>query len=329
MIGLGKELSSPTTAWWPHGAVYAADFTANRYMREREPITAADAFLFTRASTKLAENTSGTWIGFAENILARTNKGALLEPAETYYPTNSTLSGAVIGILGAGGQLPTGWVPSSWTQVEVVELGLDQGLQTITLDLSADNSGSGSSIGRGIQFSNITIPPNSTGDFWTSGIYCTTDTIFGDDTCSATSNITQLQERTAGGSFLNNSGGVLNLVQDLSLRQPRTKIITAASAELIHLFYTWNNILAGELFHRRITLKMPTLTNSGIASSPMPTDSGTSVRNADALTLHLPAGLQELTLTLEDASTVVIPDVSGDYLVRTDLGKVVERAVSV
>lgn len=333
MLGLDISLTqrSASPIWWPGDARFAADFIGNLYMRDGANISENLAFSMIRDSEKFADTVSGDWQKFSADELARTNRGALIEAGETYFPTNSVFAGATIGVVGAGGQLPSGWDAPYWSEVAVVGLGQDQGFATLTLDLTLDNTGGGGGIDRSILISDISIPPSSEGEFWAGCLYCTTDSVHGDDTCSTPYNNAQIQEWSAGGGFLNNnSGGVLYLGQDLSLRQVLVKTVTNGAAEHIKFLYGWNNVQAGELFHRRITIKMPTLVNRDAVPSQLETTNiANSVREADALTLHLPAGSQELTLTLDDTSTVVVPDVSGDYLVPTNLGKRLTSAIAV
>src|SRR5690606_23621572 len=110
MLGIGlSPLRTHPGRWWPEGAVYAADFVSNRYMRNGVEIPAAAAFSFSRASGKVAPDRAGAWHSFPPDVPARTNRGLLLEGAETYYPTNAAFAGLVPGTIGAGGALATGW----------------------------------------------------------------------------------------------------------------------------------------------------------------------------------------------------------------------------
>ncbi len=317
--------SARTARWWPDGAVYAADFVSNRFMRDQQEVLAPTAFSLARASTKLARDAAGRWHSFASNQAAQTNKGVTVEAAETYYPANSALAGASIGIVGSGGALPTGWTAPSWTQVTVVALGTHEGLDVITLDLTANNISGGTALGRSVMFYNL---PTTQGEFWTMGLFGELISVFGDDTCTPATNMLQIQERSAANVFLNNNNGIIanfNAV-GLSTRQTKTKEMTAANAAQVQGFYSWNDIAAGTYFHRRVALKMPSMTKSQTVSSPMQTtSSGTVTRAADGMTLHLPAGTHSLTTHYADGTSASIGGVSGDYSVPANSDKVITK----
>ena len=95
MLALNLSASvRPTSAWWTPGAVFAADFVNDRYMRDGVNITRDEALSVTRASSKLARTVAGQWLTFPADTLARTDRGASIEPASTNYVQNSTMAGA-------------------------------------------------------------------------------------------------------------------------------------------------------------------------------------------------------------------------------------------
>ena len=330
MFSLGLGLKHGGFApWWPVGASFAADFINNRYMRDGAGIASTAAFSFARASEKCARDNANTWHSFAADTPALTDRGLLLETAETYYPCNSMLDGAAVGVVGAGsGSLPLGWSAPSWTTVEVVAIEENAGFEAIILDLTADNTSGSGTIGRGLQFGSLT---TALGDFWTMGLYTELVSVLSDDTCAAASVIMQIQERTASNVFLNNTGGILNIPDTVGLetRQTKTKEVIDSNAARVQNFYTWNNIQIGEYFHRRVALKMPTATKNQSVSSPMPTTSSdNATRAADAMTLHLLAGTYDVTLTLADGSTQMLSGVSGDVVLPNALGQTIKTAVA-
>lgn len=89
MLGLGLK-ARPTTRWWPDGALYAADFTLDRYMIGGVPVSRSTAFTFTRNSPKLAQDSQGNWQSFGVNVPAITDRGLLLEPERQNTVINST-----------------------------------------------------------------------------------------------------------------------------------------------------------------------------------------------------------------------------------------------
>lgn len=137
MLGLNLSASvRPTSAWWTSGAIFAADFVNDRYMRDGVNITRDEALTVTRPSPKLARTVAGQWLSFPPDTLARTDRGASIEPASTNYVQNSTMAGAVPGTPGTA---PTGWtVPTSANGLtrQIVAVGTSNGLPHIDIRFS-------------------------------------------------------------------------------------------------------------------------------------------------------------------------------------------------
>lgn len=318
MSGIGLCAATRPPRWWPEGAAFAADFVSNRYMREGIEVAASEVFSFARPSAKRARDVSDQWFGFGAGEPARTNRGLLLEAEETYHPVNSALEGAL-----AGGSMPSGWSLSSGADISItaVEILTHDGLPFIVLDIVVDNTSGPSTVGRGLKFCSL---PTVQNEFWTMGLYTQVFEIHPADTCTAAQNILQIQERSGSGGFLNNSDGIINNLDlgTLAQRQTRTKQMTDPAVAFVEMFYTWNNILAGQRFDRRIGLKMPMVTKSQSLSSPLTTTaSGTATRSADTAILHLPEGTFELIAKYEDGSSAAISGVHGDHVLAANPGK--------
>jgi hypothetical protein len=137
MLGLNLSASvRPTNAWWTPGAIFAADFVNDRYMRDGVNISRDAALTVTRPSPKLARTLAGEWLSFPPNTLARTDRGASIEPASTNYVQNSTMAGAIPG---APGTAPTGWtVPTSSNGLvrQITAVGTSKGLPHIDIRFS-------------------------------------------------------------------------------------------------------------------------------------------------------------------------------------------------
>lgn len=65
----------------------------------------------TRAApaTSYASDVSGNWLSFAANTPRVTNKGLLIEEQRTNSIRNNSMQGAVAGVIGSGGAVPTNW----------------------------------------------------------------------------------------------------------------------------------------------------------------------------------------------------------------------------
>ena len=130
MLGLNLSASArPTSAWWTSGAIFAADFVNDRYMRDGVNITRDEALTVTRPSPKLARTLAGQWLSFPADTLARTDRGASIEPASINYVQNSTMAGTA----------PTGWtIPTSSNGLvrQIVAVGTSNGLPHIDIRFS-------------------------------------------------------------------------------------------------------------------------------------------------------------------------------------------------
>ncbi|MCD7059663.1 hypothetical protein [Pelagibacterium xiamenense] len=144
MIGLAlTPVPARSAAWWPAGSVFAADFANGRYMKDGVHIPQSAAFTLTRASEKLAQTRSGEWKLFPPDVPAITDLGLFCEPEETFYPVNALFEGALPGVVGSGGALPTNWtvLVSSGLSIEVVHTGLHGDAPYIRLRLFGTTTG--------------------------------------------------------------------------------------------------------------------------------------------------------------------------------------------
>jgi hypothetical protein len=134
--GIGLDTVRPV-AWWAPGALYAADFRNDRYMRDQVAIPAGDAHWVERAAPKFVADGAGTWRRFGPNVPARTDLGLHLDPAVTYAGHNAALAGAVPGVVGAAGQRPTGWSPGTTAglNIEIIGTAEDNGVPYIRVRL--------------------------------------------------------------------------------------------------------------------------------------------------------------------------------------------------
>lgn len=109
--GLALGLARTSAAWWPEGALFAADFINNRFMSGGVAIPAASAYSFTRASSKRAVTSTGQWQVFGDNVPAITDLGLSLEPASTNLLPNSSFVGGTAASYTAVGStnLPNGF----------------------------------------------------------------------------------------------------------------------------------------------------------------------------------------------------------------------------
>ncbi|WP_224702728.1 phage head spike fiber domain-containing protein [Devosia aquimaris] len=169
MLGLALSPVSGNrpAPWWPNGALYAADFTGWRFMRAGQGVPAAEALSFSRASAKLAPDLAGTWLSFAADVPAVTDRGLLLEPARTNAIRNSAGSGALPG---TPGTLPTNWTRfvGGGLAASVGTSGMERGLPFVDLALSGTSN---SANGTQISFDSPTGIAAASGQTWTQSIF--------------------------------------------------------------------------------------------------------------------------------------------------------------
>ena len=123
-------------------SILAFDFAAGEYAVDGEAVAAAGAVTVTRAGAALALDIAGEPASFATNTARITDgKGLILDPPRQNLIENARhLEGAVEGVVGSGGALPTGWYVSEGLGVEVLDIVAGDHWTTIDLRLTFDNS---------------------------------------------------------------------------------------------------------------------------------------------------------------------------------------------
>jgi hypothetical protein len=117
------------------------DFMNNRAWKKVGGVsTAASLLTVTRASTGYVNDSSGAWTAIANNLPRISNLGLLVEESRTNSIRNNSMQGAVVGVIGSGGALPTNWSFGGGTTAgltaTVVAIGTDSGIDTIDLNFA-------------------------------------------------------------------------------------------------------------------------------------------------------------------------------------------------
>lgn len=276
---------------------------------------------FARASQAFALDGNGDWQPFSGGQLRHINGGAWIEPAETFYPTNSALGGAAVGVVGSGGSLPTGWAydaDGATGTLDVDSIGTLLGFPAITLvwDLENATAGQISALLR------IAQAAGAVSESWLGAVWYDEAPEM-DDNASAAA----LELRALDG------GGLLETLQSTPLSAGLNRLsaggtVSEADADTIWLGLA-HTLDPGEFLRRTITLVMPTLTQSALLTSPLPTtDSGNVARAADQLTLNLPAGNHDITVTFDNDTTQAFPGESGSFSVPTDMDRAIIKNIA-
>jgi hypothetical protein len=307
MLGLGIDLGMRTGRQsWPAGALYAADFIENRYMRDGAPVVAAAAFAFTRASGKRAADRNGIWQAFAADVPARTDRGVLIEPAASNGLPNTALAGAVPGTTDLLDGLPANWTRSKIDGTNIkgrlLALATWRGLPAMTLRLW----GSSTVDDAQVLFAATTDMALAKNDTAIASLF--TQLLAG-----STANVStrlRLTEQDAAGTYVGKQLSLFTPTADGTRAFERFTIAGAATARATT---TLEFALSGA-FDLTLRIAAPQMEKSAATqpSSPIITGMVPAPRAADALTLKLPDAPCDVTLNLDGGSSLMLTGVSGD-----------------
>ena len=296
MLGVNLAAARRTGAWWSPGAVFAADFVNDRYMRNGVGITRAEALTITRASSKLAQTAAGQWLSFPPDTLARTDLGASIEPAATNYIQNSIMAGAVAG---TPGTIPAGWtVPASANGLlrQVVGVGATRGLPHVDIRFSGTTTAE--------SFVNIDLAganyvPTLPGDAWS--LSCSVALIAG--SLSGLNPALACRLRTA--MFTAANGYIGELMANPTLDFSGGEVFQTQSATvsngrfLLPYFQFWYT--SGSNIDFSVRVSVPQLERTGV-TSPVLTSVGVASRAADSVSAML-SGPADVLVSYSDGST--------------------------
>jgi hypothetical protein len=243
----------------------------------------------TRASDGYAQDTAGAWALFGPNVARRTNRGLLVEEARTNSIRNNSMQGAVAGVIGGGGALPTNWSWGGGTGItlEVVAIGTENGIDYLDLKLSG-TTGSGS----------FGLRPEAAADqIAASSGQVRTYSAFTALRAGSIANITSIQQNTSGytAGGATNADGALSadikgsLPTSLNAASRSNVVITLADATTAfvrpQLLLVYNTSVAID-----ITLRIgwPQEELGSFSTSPIRTTSAAATRAADVISVTTP-----------------------------------------
>lgn len=307
MLGLGIDLGTRAARQaWPVGALYAADFIENRYMRDGAPIAAAAAFSFTRASGKRAADSHGTWQEFAADVPARTDRGVFIEPAASNGLPNTALADALPSTTDLLDGLPSNWTRSKidGTSIKGRLLGLEtwRGLPAMTLRLWGSSTVDDAQV-LFAATTDMVVAKNDT----------VIASLFAQLLAGSTANVStrlRLTEQDATGAYVGKQLSLFTPTADGTRAFERFTIAGAATARATT---TLEFALTGA-FDLTLRIAAPQMEKSTATqpSSPIITGAVPAPRAADALTLKLPDAPCDVTLNLDGGSSLMLSGVSGD-----------------
>ncbi|WP_311269748.1 phage tail protein [Sphingobium sp. WCS2017Hpa-17] len=274
---------------------------------------------FSRSSAGNRTNAAGSLVSEAANVLrfdydpiTHALLGVLIEPSSANEIANNLNSGAVMGVIGSGGALPTNWTYSSGDGLtrQIVGISTVGGMEYIDLRVFGTVSSNMS----------VTLRPEGSvsaaaGSTWANSIHAAL-------IAGSMANVTGFQLRAGSDA----GGTSLTSVLDANLTRYsniRTLTGTIASNTL-----RWIYTAAGVAVDFTLRLAIPQRESGGRMTSPIKTGSGSVTRSADVLTVnwaarHVPDGSITVRYTFDDMSTqdVATTVASGLAVVPTNLNR--------
>ncbi|WP_311270485.1 hypothetical protein [Sphingobium sp. WCS2017Hpa-17] len=337
--GLGQILQVTDTVpggiyyWW----VVAFDSAGNQ-SDPAGPVTASvgvfdfaagslpSGATLTRASTKIRTNSSGSIESVAIDAPAieyhptsHAVLGVSIEPSATNEATNNSNSGAVAGVIGSGGALPTGWTMpegNGGAAVEVKSITTVAGFDIIEIQMS----------GTATSAAALTLRPDtagaaaSAGQAWTNSLYLALS-------AGSLTNVAGFQLRAGSETGGTSLGGITSALA----RYTNTRTLTSTSARQV-LRFNWSAV--GAAINLTLKIASPQRELGGKATSPIKTSGAVATRAADALVLswasrNVPDGAITVRYTFDDGSTqdVATTVSGGNSTVPTNLNRPIIRKV--
>lgn len=311
MVGLKIQpvaRETPVRSWWPSGAGFAADFIGNRYMRAGSHVSQATALTFTRPSAGWATDSNGKVHAFAANEMRRTTEGLQLEGARSRLSlaplalgsAHWTSQGATIqAVLPADGSFPTPCRIASdgtaYARRVSAPMSLTAG-NTVRIKIRY-HAGTSSRFGLYMQTGATTsLMEGPVG-------YLTPNT-------------------TTAGSWAN----VANLVLSDGSHEIETDFTPAITAANWQLGVSPRSNIAGEYVDVPGAM---VASGSGVTEWIFGEPATPYIRATETLTLHLPAGAENVTLSFTSAGTQAFP-ASGNWVLLPSMvaGKLVRSATA-
>ena len=152
------------------GAVRIYDFKADYVASKSNRGHLVDDLSYTRITGTLMPDLQGSFHSFPTNAAAQTNLGMKVSPAVTNHCVSTGIQGAVVGILGAGGSFPNGWLSTfaAYYTIEITSIGNEHGLPYMEIHFSGTNNSGGDDYQTIDANSNIS---TNIGEIWTNSVF--------------------------------------------------------------------------------------------------------------------------------------------------------------
>ena len=247
------------------------------------PTSGAGDFTVTRATAATRVNASGLIESVASGIprldyFASTGvvgcPALLVEPSATNGIRNNSMVGAVAG---SPGTLPTNWILGGVGLVQqIVAVGTENGVSYIDLRLSGTATAGTATL----SFESATQIAALTGQTWTISSYLKTIAL----PSPPTSFVLAITERTSGGAIVTQQSASVSLTSTLARYSYSPTLNGGATTAFAQprLFFT---LVIGQAYDFTIRVGYPQMEQSSVATSVIPTTTGSVTRNADVVSL--------------------------------------------
>lgn len=259
--GLGRLGQSAFAAgkWpsWMADMDMGWDFTRDRKYNSLDPTD-------THASTIYAPNAAGVYTPYAANVLTRTDLGLQTVPTRTNSILNNSMVGAVNGVIGSGGQAPTGWSPSATGLTRtIVGTGTENGLPYIDIKLDGTT---GSTVGD-VSFTGLSAVAAVNGQTWTTSCFFK---LVGGSLTNVSSITMSVQQWTSAPAFISSLTGsdIKSTITSSIVRAASVVTTNAASVAYLrpNVIFGWPS---GVVIDFTIRLYAPQLELGAFASPPI------------------------------------------------------------
>lgn len=242
-----------------------------------------------RNTARWVFNAAGVLVPVAPNQIAAdhdrltgVSRGWPFEPARTNRIQNASTAGAALGLVGAGGALPTNWVLSGSTgaTATVIEIGVENGIPFILFDWSFVN-GTGSSLFPRVRFNGTGALSYTAGNVHSGSVWI--------EVVSANQPVSLMVEYQTNGGFSSSQSMGLPTASGGFVRRSIENSLPSTGSPNGILLQIGPTVPANSTFTARVKIGLPQLEVGAFASSPILTTGTALTRDADILVLPLGA----------------------------------------
>jgi len=315
-----KRIKGLKSRWYNLASSFEIDFENRRAIKSGLIVPISSFVTCSRASVGRAYD-GQSWSDFAADQLRYADGGGLyVEPQRINYFRNNTFQGGV-----APTTKPNIWlfnVPAGVTATSYA-YGVENGIDFADVRFSGTASATG-----GITVDGEVSIATAVGDTWTSSGYVA---LLGNAGIPLTGTNIGGRSATSGGSATEfpTSANTMSQMTRSMKRFSHTFTLTVAGTALVNHRTSYNWFGAGAIDFT-VRFGSHQMEKASSATSLITTTGASATREADVVTIALPAGTHSLTFTFDDLTTQTITGCTGNYVIPTNLNRqVIEKIVGV